>query len=242
MCVSIDDDVVEMKVVPTAISRQMLADLTRHPGWSGRPRRGSKQDSAKRNPVLRHTRKFCFVAAWWSRLRDIIRVDRGVTCCSNPPARSRRRPPSPLSRRAQRQLPSHPDRTRPSEPSSQAYQRSRVARQQGVGDDYDGLTGCSVRAAASFPAEVLNLGMHHPHVSCQRIIARERLLLATHGTSDFLLAVVVNRFLVTRQIIRTGEDRVARLVCRWVDPRAFVRPCLRVASLNRRRGHARRHR
>ena len=72
----------------------------------------------------------------------------------------------------------------------------------------------------------LHLGMHNAHVPCQRIVARERLLLSTHGTPDFHGAVVVDRILMTRQVVRPREYSVTRLVGGWVDARALVWPSL----------------
>jgi hypothetical protein len=100
------------------------------------------------------------------------------------------------------------------------------------------LTTHSVIAAASF-AVLFDFRVHHAHVSGQRVVARKRLLLATHRTPDLVLAVVVDGILVTRQVVRSGEDGVARLIRRWVDARTLVRTGLRVAGLDGRGSHAR---
>lgn len=87
-------------------------------------------------------------------------------------------------------------------------------------------------------AKCLDLGMNDAHVSGKRIIARKRLFLATHRTSNLRLATVVNSLLVTRKIVRSREDGVARLVRRRVDTRTFVWPSLRVARLDSGGSHA----
>lgn len=75
----------------------------------------------------------------------------------------------------------------------------------------------------------LNIRMHHPHVTCQRIITRKGLFLRAKMTPDFHLPVVVNRVFVACQIVRSGEDRVARLARAGIDALAFVRTSLRIA-------------
>ena len=76
----------------------------------------------------------------------------------------------------------------------------------------------------------VHLGMHDPHVSCKSVVSAEGLLLATELTSDLLLLTIVNSILVSRKIIWTTEDGIARLASAWIDARAFVRPGLRVAG------------
>lgn len=73
------------------------------------------------------------------------------------------------------------------------------------------------------------LVMNSYHVAGQSIIARERLFLDAQCTANLLLAYIVNRILVSGKIIRTREDRVARLARCRVDSLALVRPRLRVA-------------
>ena len=83
------------------------------------------------------------------------------------------------------------------------------------------------------PAPVLtrkvHLRMHDTHVSRQSIIAREGLLLYAERAADFLLAGIVNSILVTGEIIRTREDRIAGLAGCGVDALTLVRPRLGVA-------------
>lgn len=64
------------------------------------------------------------------------------------------------------------------------------------------------------------------HVSRQRIVARERLGFIAQCTADLLLAYVVNRVLMSCEIVWTREDCVARFACGGVDALALVRPRL----------------
>jgi hypothetical protein len=50
-------------------------------------------------------------------------------------------------------------------------------------------------------ANPVNVGMDNSHVSCQSIVARERLFLRAQVTSDFHLAAVVNRILVAGEVV-----------------------------------------
>ena len=68
--------------------------------------------------------------------------------------------------------------------------------------------------------------VHNTHVSCESVVARECLLFAAVRASDFHLAVVVDGVLVPCQVVRSGEDGVARLAGRRIDAGAFVRPRL----------------
>jgi hypothetical protein len=76
----------------------------------------------------------------------------------------------------------------------------------------------------------VNIGMHHAHVSGQRIIPRECLLLGAKMTSHFLLPRIVNSIFMTRKIIRPREDRVARFAGAWIYALTFVRTRLRIAK------------
>jgi len=60
--------------------------------------------------------------------------------------------------------------------------------------------------------------MAHPVMSGQSIRATERLLFSAKIASHLLLASVVNSVLVTSEVIRSGEDSVARLACARVNP------------------------
>lgn len=71
--------------------------------------------------------------------------------------------------------------------------------------------------------------MHHPHVSCQRVVPAERLLLRTDRAVHLLLPRIVDGVLVAGQIVGPREDGVAGLSGRRVNSLAFVRPRLRVA-------------
>jgi hypothetical protein len=78
-------------------------------------------------------------------------------------------------------------------------------------------------------AREVHLRMHDTHVSRQSIVARECLLFDAKRATDFLLASVVDGVLVTGEIIRTREDRIARLAGCGVDALTLVRPRLGVA-------------
>jgi hypothetical protein len=68
-----------------------------------------------------------------------------------------------------------------------------------------------------------------PHES---IVTTSSLLLVAHRTSRSARAVVVYGALVPRKIIRPREDRVARLIGRWIDARALVWSGLDIVCLN----------
>ena len=57
----------------------------------------------------------------------------------------------------------------------------------------------------------VDLGMNHPHVSCEGICTGECLLLATVLTANLLLLAVVNSVLVTSKIVRSAKDAITRL-------------------------------
>jgi hypothetical protein len=84
----------------------------------------------------------------------------------------------------------------------------------------------------------IDIGMYNAHVSSEGIRARECLLFLTQCAPDFLLARIMNRILVTRQIVGSREYGVARLARRRVGPLALVRPGLTVPLLQRLRRHA----
>ncbi len=71
--------------------------------------------------------------------------------------------------------------------------------------------------------------MHHPHMSRQRIIAAERLLLSAQPTAHLLLLPIVDRVLMSRQVIAPAEDRIARLARTRIGPLAPMGPGLQVA-------------
>jgi len=70
--------------------------------------------------------------------------------------------------------------------------------------------------------------MNNPHMSGQRVVPAECLLLGTKMTADFLLAPIVYRIFMPGKIIRPRENGIARLAGRWVDAVAFVRSGLRI--------------
>ena len=76
-----------------------------------------------------------------------------------------------------------------------------------------------VRAASLVLIYVL--GMHNTQMSCQCVIPAECLLLGAQRTVHFLLPGVMDRVLVPGQIVRSREDRVARLARRGVDSLAL---------------------
>lgn len=77
-------------------------------------------------------------------------------------------------------------------------------------------------------AREVDVRMAHAVVPCERVRPAERLVLGAQVASDFLLARVVDRVLVPRQVVRPREDRVTRLARARVDPVAPMRACLRV--------------
>lgn len=87
-------------------------------------------------------------------------------------------------------------------------------------------------AASSFPvlAGEVNFRVDNPHVSGESVVAREGLLFHTESTSRLHFSRVVNGILMSGQVVRSREDRVARLSSGRVDAIAFVRPCLTVTS------------
>lgn len=88
----------------------------------------------------------------------------------------------------------------------------------------------SIPSTASLLAGPIHFGVHHSHVSGQCIIATEGLLFGAKMTPHLLLAGVVDGILVAGQIVGPGENRVARLASRWIDPFALVRASLRIAK------------
>ncbi len=83
-------------------------------------------------------------------------------------------------------------------------------------------------ATSAVLAGEIDVGMNDAHMPSKRVVARERLLLDTKRTSDFLFADVVNRILVPGQVVRTREDGGARLAGGRVDAIALVRARLGV--------------
>ena len=49
-------------------------------------------------------------------------------------------------------------------------------------------------------------------MSGERVVSRESLFLATHGTPDLVLAIVMDSVLVTRKIVGPREDSVTGLI------------------------------
>jgi len=72
--------------------------------------------------------------------------------------------------------------------------------------------------------------MDDAHVSRQRIIAGEGLLLHAESAADFLLTTVVDRVFMTSEIVRPGEDGVAGFARRRIDLVTLVGSSLTVAS------------
>jgi len=75
----------------------------------------------------------------------------------------------------------------------------------------------------------IDLGMHDAHMPRQRIAAAEGLLLGAQLAAYLLLLCIVNGILVSREIVRSREDGVARLAGARVDAVASVGPGLAVA-------------
>ena len=97
--------------------------------------------------------------------------------------------------------------------------------------DASGLDIAAAATAATsspmLPGE-FHIRMTHAIVPGKRIRSAECLLLGAQITVNLLLASIVNRILVTCQVVRSGEYRIARLSGTRVDPFAFVRSGLAV--------------
>lgn len=72
--------------------------------------------------------------------------------------------------------------------------------------------------------------MHDAHVSCQCIVPAECLLLSAQMAPNLLLAIVVDRVFVSREIVATAELCVARLAGLGIDLLALVWPRCVVAG------------
>jgi len=68
----------------------------------------------------------------------------------------------------------------------------------------------------------VNIGMHHPHMSGQCVIARESLLFRTQMTSHLLFPCIVDGVFVSGKIVRPRKDGIAWLARTGVDALAFV--------------------
>ena len=66
--------------------------------------------------------------------------------------------------------------------------------------------------------------MHDAHVSCQCIVPAECLLFRAQVAAHLLLAVVVDRVFVSREIVAAAEFRVARFAGLGIDLLALVWP------------------
>lgn len=89
------------------------------------------------------------------------------------------------------------------------------------------------QSTATVLAGKFHVGMADTVMPCQCICAAERLLLGTQVAPDLLLAAIVNRVLVPCEVVRSGEDSVARLASARVDAATLVGPVLRVHQLRR---------
>ena len=94
-------------------------------------------------------------------------------------------------------------------------------------------------ASPAVLAREVNFGMHNAHVPRQSVAAREEFFFLAERASRLLLADVVDRILVPREIVGPREDGVARLSGPGVDALALVRPRLRVALHELGRRHSR---
>lgn len=80
-----------------------------------------------------------------------------------------------------------------------------------------------VTSAATMLAGEVDIRMDDAHMPCQCIVARERLVLYTECAADLLLPGVVDRVLMPGEVVGPGEDGVARLAGRRIDPFTLVR-------------------
>jgi len=85
----------------------------------------------------------------------------------------------------------------------------------------------------------IDLWMDDTHVPSESVAPGECLFLLAKRTANFLLADVVDRVFVSSEIVRTGENGVARLPGRRVSPLTLVRTRLRVSLHEFGCGHAR---
>ena len=72
--------------------------------------------------------------------------------------------------------------------------------------------------------------MHDAHVSCQCVVPAECLFFRTQMASYLLLAIVVDRVFVPREVVAAAEGRVARLAGLGIDLLALVWPRCVVAG------------
>lgn len=79
-------------------------------------------------------------------------------------------------------------------------------------------------------ARPVHVRMHNSHVPGQGIVPGKGLLLGTEVAAHFLLPGVVDRVFVTGEVIRSREDRVARLAGGWISPVALVGSSLRISE------------
>ena len=75
--------------------------------------------------------------------------------------------------------------------------------------------------------------MHHAHVTRERIVSREGLLLDAESAPDLLFFCVMKGVFVSRQVIRPGEVGFAWLSSRRVNALALVRASLGVSDTAR---------
>ena len=70
----------------------------------------------------------------------------------------------------------------------------------------------SIMSTATSASRQLNVfRMHHSQVPRERVIPAEALLLGAQRTVHLLLARIVDRVFVSREIVRSGEDGIAGL-------------------------------
>jgi len=94
-----------------------------------------------------------------------------------------------------------------------------------------------VIAPAAVLAGEIDFRMHDAHVSGERVIPGEGLVLDTKRTANLLLAGIVNGVFMTGQVVRSRENGVARLSSCWIDALTFVGTGLGVARKEGRRRH-----
>jgi len=83
----------------------------------------------------------------------------------------------------------------------------------------------------------VNFRMDDTHVSGQSVASREGLLFGAQSAADFLLSNIVNRVLVTSEIVRPGKYGITRLPSGRIDALALVRSGLRIAFHKLRSRH-----
>jgi len=85
-----------------------------------------------------------------------------------------------------------------------------------------------VTSSSPMPARELDLRMAHTVVTSESVGATKCLLVGAKIAAHLLLPCVVDSVLVTGEVVRSGEDSIARFSGAWIDAVAPVWPSLTV--------------